>query len=1632
MATIVKIKNVFEPANIANRDTIKVKEGSCLALYMHGDYVATMNSKQLTSDYIIQKNDNIIITPVLHGGSGSGKQILSVVAIIALTAVAGPAGTAAGLSAGVASGSAIIGYGTMYAVQAAILIGGGMLVNSMLAPDAPSVATSAGIEASTTYSWNGAKTGSTIGSPLPILYGTMRLPGNVINQAIDYNDGDEYLRLQLGLCHGPIKEIVEADVLLNDTSLTEFKGPEYPTSNGLVRFTHSTGELLQEPSILFNNLNTSTTIGATLAYNTPVVRTIAGTGYDILELILKAPAGVYDISQSSGKVLRRTAFLNIEYRESGSADAWVTALDDGSVGRHLEYEVVCSNGYESTFRWTANPDEILPDFCIYSGDPQYPNAYTQYTGRTKVVEETIVGGWYANDPEYSTYPNSTMLHGNSTKAITRNIVIPVDSSIDYEVRITKLDPDATAVSSSDTVIWDQFRGKVRERLRYPGVASVSIDVKATDQISGGAPNFSTLVTRESIEVYDDSGVFYGNRDSAIPAWAAWDLLTNTTYGAAIPYTDIDFQTFVDWETWCIVLADNGRGDLIPRARFNGIFDYNTNLWDALDKICKSGRAAPLLRGTKYSVVVDKPSPPVQMFNMGNIIKNSYSTVYTPIADLSTEIEIQFLNKDKNYANDQMSVQVPELFPVENISKKSTIRTMGIVSEAEAYRWGRYLLATSKYQRRTITFEASVDSIACTVGDVITFSHDIPKWGESGRITSVDSFNKIISLDRSVILDPGLTYTILIRFQDDTTEELVVTNPGVEVPVNTLEILDMVKVPDMYDIYTFGEVNQATKLFRINSITRSSELERTIQAAEYVESAINDDITIIPPATPFAPPVIPSVYNVTTNEHLELRQDGSIIPFLDVGWDVSTEESANVNVYISDYALANYRLIGTEIKNGRLSMNGLDLVEGTPYYFKFQVYNSLGISIAVEDLNYYSHTYLGKSASPDATTGFTATRTEDGAYFSWDAQTTDLDFSYYELRLADAVTESVLVTGLGATNYRLVSPLVPGSYTASLYSVDTTGNYSVPATDILTVDAPEDVQNFTVTIEPDGLLLSWDNVFSNFALYNITVDGSSLVSQLKANTYKYSNTRVVHDYVFEIEAENSFGGTSLNKTQVIYSETGPAGVTNVQANFADDGILISWSENTEVNRSSYEIEIDDALIVTDLKATNYKYAKPLPFGTYTVGIRAIDSNGIKSSVRTDVDILVTPPAAPTGYYQISGTDLETTLTFVKGSFPFSHFRIVYDEIDINISSTFYTVPIFWEGEKQGTIYAVDTMGNESAPLVLSVVILLSEVTTALPEVIDNNVLLTWEVTEGSLPVTNFNIYKGELLETAELIGEKKGTFTTIFESVAGIFTYWIEPIDSAGNKGIAYSTIASVNEPPDYILNADYSSIFDGTKINTVADGTTLIGPVNLTETYTQHFVNNGFASPQDQVTAGYPRWLSPFENIGSYEEVLDLGVTLVNSSITIIDSITIVDAVASVQLTVSVSEDGISYIDFVDTRKVYGTNFRYIKVRYDLASDTFGAVVINSLRIKVDTKLINDSGRDTVSANSSSGHEVFFNKAFSDISSITVTAGGVLPVTVIYDFVDVPTPTSFDVYAYDSNGVIMTTPVEISWSVKGY
>jgi hypothetical protein len=71
-----------------------------------------------------------------------------------------------------------------------------------------------------------------------------------------------------------------------------------------------------------------------------------------------------------------------------------------------------------------------------------------------------------------------------------------------------------------------------------------------------------------------------------------------------------------------------------------------------------------------------------------------------------------------------------------------------------------------------------------------------------------------------------------------------------------------------------------------------------------------------------------------------------------------------------------------------------------------------------------------------------------------------------------------------------------------------------------------------------------------------------------------------------------------------------------------------------------------------------------------------------------------------------------------------------------------------------------------------------------------------------------------------------------------------------------------------------------TRTNLAFENGYLVGPADTAETWATHFISRGWTTPQDQITAGYPRYLQPSLTGATYTEVFDYGTILAATIVT--------------------------------------------------------------------------------------------------------------------------------------------------------
>ena len=722
--------------------------------------------------------------------------------------------------------------------------------------------------------------------------------------------------------------------------------------------------------------------------------------------------------------------------------------------------------------------------------------------------------------------------------------------------------------------------------------------------------------------------------------------------------------------------------------------------------------------------------------------------------------------------------------------------------------------------------------------------------------------------------------------------------------------------------------------------------------------------------------------------------------------------------------------------------------------------------------------VGKNAKPSqVNSDFAASLDANlGVVLSWTPLTAtypnfaDLDIRGY------IIYEGTYGSGNLLGEYKATSVVVPtlpssgdASQTYSIKAVDDDGNESELArTTSINFDNPNAPTSLTGSYQDDNYILNWNASVINgnrFAIAEYEIkQGTTVIATTNSLTFTLPVTWST-DQIFKVKARDITGKESTDTTlTAIFAKAAAPNITYV---YEGSKIRLTWAKPTEgatkikdyiikaspTNNTDFGVAVDVDVINSESYLLDVDHSVLNTTTSRRFFVAARDANGTIGNIgRTGIsnypDVSVSPSPAPNNLTAvIKGASAfvswdEVPLPTVSGKvngLPIAFYKIYRENAgvssvgtaDFQQNGTSVTEEVTWtDATQRYFVRAVDVNGNDgNLQNVDFTVAIPSAVTNLVDEVIDNNVLLRWQesvVGVDQLPIKHYNVYRNNL---STLVGQKLGTFTTVFEQVGGSFEYILKPVNTAGNEGSQNSVVAEVNQPPDFVLTQDFASTFNGTIVNGFVDDGGLFFCINTSRTWRQHFdPNNNDTSRTFGVYGSTTTYALPSENSGSYEEIIDTGATIlstrIESSIGLVASETIGSGL-TITPHIFTSPDNVTYTSKGSgNANVIGQNFRYIKIQYSFAgANNDDLIKVNSIRVKTFLKRKTDQGRVDVTASESqgSGKQVTFAETFLDVDSIQLTIQGTPSNTnakyAIYDFLDTANPQNgFKVFLFDDSG----------------
>jgi hypothetical protein len=817
--------------------------------------------------------------------------------------------------------------------------------------------------------------------------------------------------------------------------------------------------------------------------------------------------------------------------------------------------------YEKSIRkkipaWTTpecTTNTAIDGFTVKLSCPSLFTAFDSGKIKAKAVHYRIrhrtnspQGAWYYS-PSASTWYT---ISAKSRSEVKEYKTITTASRDVWDIQIGRKFDENTDLSSKRT---DENKLKVTdiveiidEELAFPNTALEAIRIKATDQISGSFPNVQTLIRGLKVRVPDLTNGGAGDKEfddyywtgtghdfdllvgsdpvtwnttsyitqwTANPAYIIRDLMLNDRYGLGevVGTTDIDDDSIDAAAYRCWQEVDSSH-----KHRLNVVIDTENDPTTILAQLSQISRIFVFWAGGYIKFKYEEDEDPIQLFTMGNIIKDSFKTDYTDYTRIPNRIEVTFADKDDGWKNNTIEVVDEAEWALGKPKRTKAISLIGVTDKAQALREAKFFLNKGRNVRKAIEFSTTIAACHSEPGDIIAFQHDVPQWGWGGRVLGGTSTTCIVDQDipQNIIDDPT-AYDIKIIHSDDTIETYdIVSVDGKTVTVGGGDTFSPVPTED--ESYILGKEGSTIAEYRIQEVGLTSEEEVQIKATEhnaaiYSDTGLvisTDESTELPDPSAFAPQVsnltLYELYN-SLGFGISFRQPEDTLVFNRADIYISTD-----NKHFEKKAEG----------YGDDDVEYYDVFPGQTYYVKVYSINKIGI----------------KNTSPATANiqvlGLGIPYTTSPTGLEIEGQGNNTEFSGRDCKIVWRLNAPF--SGAGS-----LEPELPAN---------------IPA-------------EKTVTMVKDFIVQVWNEAETTLLREEITTDKWYIYSWEK--NFEDNSGTPVGSFVFKVFQRNYFGKISTVPARLAVSSDAPSAPTGLATVSEEDGVTFSWDESTLSDFDHYE-------------------------------------------------------------------------------------------------------------------------------------------------------------------------------------------------------------------------------------------------------------------------------------------------------------------------------------------------------------------------------------------------------------------------------------------------------------------------------
>jgi len=471
------------------------------------------------------------------------------------------------------------------------------------------------------------------------------------------------------------------------------------------------------------------------------------------------------------------------------------------------------------------------------------------------------------------------------------------------------------------LIWSSIIERQEIRSAYPYTACVGLQLN-TRQFSN-LPSRAYLIKGRLVQIPHNAAVrddgsldlttgvtFNGSTRlsyTTCPVCIFADMVLNDRYGCGnfVSASNISYTDLYPLIQYANQLVTNQDGTTEPRFACNVVIGDRAAAYNVLQDLASVFRGMSYWSSNTVQLAADHGNldgsavDPVHLYTNSNVIEGVFNYTGSSLKTRSTSIRVRYNDPDNFYKPNFVVVEDAALITKYGYQVREIV-AFGCTSRNQAYRLGRWMMASEELDGETVTFSTGLQGAIVLPGQVFAVADEMRQGARiAGRCSAATTTT--VTADITVTLPGGSAHTLTATLPDGTIEtKTILTVVGSVITVSSA----FSAAPLAQSIWSIQSSTVAHQKFRCISVADGGDGTFAIVGVKHNDSiydtADNADALEYQSVTTFDK--IPTAPSGLTFETKEVRRNNNVVN--DVFMGFTRDNDGNISGYEIRYKVGN--------------------------------------------------------------------------------------------------------------------------------------------------------------------------------------------------------------------------------------------------------------------------------------------------------------------------------------------------------------------------------------------------------------------------------------------------------------------------------------------------------------------------------------------------------------------------------------------------------------------------------------------------------------------------------------------------------------------------------------------------------